>query len=110
MILDFFDSGLDEMAAGAHASAVPRLGATLGVSLIALAFLPWQGCLAWAALVGGTDLFSWFITTDQARGRPVTMAKRLQHVGCLVGGVTGWVTLGALFWRTGTAAGEAAAA
>jgi PAS domain S-box-containing protein len=109
MILDFFDSGLDEMAAGAHASVVPRLGATLGVSLIALAFLPWQGCLAWAVLVGGLDLFSWFITADQARGRPVTMAKRLQHVGCLVGGVTGWVTLGALFWRTGTAAGAVCA-
>jgi PAS domain S-box-containing protein len=104
-VFRFFDQGLDEMAAGAHASAAPRLAATLGVGLIALAFLPWQACAGWVVLVGGLDVLSWFLTRDQFLGRPISVGARLQHVGCLVGGVIGWVTLGALFWRSGSAAG-----
>ncbi|HEX3365940.1 hybrid sensor histidine kinase/response regulator [Phenylobacterium sp.] len=104
-MLRLFDQGLDEMAAGARASFWPRLAATLGVAAIALALLPWPVCLVWAAFVGGLDLVSWFITRDQFLGRPVNWSSRLQHVGCLVGGVVGWVTLGVLFWRTGTAVG-----
>jgi PAS domain S-box-containing protein len=105
MVLSFFDSGLDEMAAGARATIGARVAATLCVGAIALAFLPLPVCLAWCAAVGGADILSWFVTRDQALGLPVSMGKRLQHVGCLVGGVTGWVTLGVLFWRTGTAGG-----
>src|SRR5579859_3780516 len=105
MALDVLDHGLDEMAAGAHASAGPRLAATVAVGLIALAFLPWPACVAWAVLVGGVDLISWFITGDQARGVPIKPAARLRHVACLVAGVFGWVLLGVLFWRTGSAAG-----
>jgi PAS domain S-box-containing protein len=104
-VLRLFDQGLDEMAAGARASFGPRLAATLGVAAIALALLPWPVCLVWAAVVGGLDLVSWFITRDQFLGRAVKWPARLQHVACLVGGVVGWVTLGVLFWRTGTAVG-----
>ncbi|THD58984.1 ATP-binding protein [Phenylobacterium sp.] len=104
-MLRLFDQGLDEMAAGARASFWPRLGALLGVAAIALAFLPWWACAIWAACVGGLDIVSWFITRDQFLGRAVSWRSRLQHVGCLVGGVIGWVTLGVLFWRTGTTGG-----
>ena len=104
-MFSFLDSGLDEMAAGARATFGPRLVAVAGTSLIALAFLPWPVCAAWVALVGGLDVFSWFATRDQFLGRPVSLAARLTHVGCLVGGVLGWVLLGVLFWRTGSAAG-----
>ncbi|MFI4951073.1 MAG: sensor histidine kinase, partial [Caulobacterales bacterium] len=104
-LLDILDGGLDEMAAGARASFVPRIAATLGVSLISLAFLPWTACAAWFAYAGGLDLVSWFITREQFLGRSVGWSKRLQHVGCLVGGVAGWVLLGVLYWRTGSAAG-----
>jgi PAS domain S-box-containing protein len=104
-VLRLFDQGLDEMAAGARASFWPRLGATLGVAAIAMALLPRPVCLIWAAVVGGLDILSWFLTRDQYMGRTVGWSARLQHVGCLVGGVIGWVTLGVLFWRTGTAVG-----
>ena len=104
-MLRLFDQGLDEMAAGARASFWPRLAATLGVAAIALALLPRPVCLVWAIFVGGLDLISWFITRDQFLGRPIDWSARLKHVGCLVGGVIGWVTLGVLFWRTGTAVG-----
>jgi PAS domain S-box-containing protein len=104
-VLRLFDQGLDEMAAGARASFWPRLAATLGVAAIALAFLPPAACALWAAFVGGLDILSWFLTREQAMGRIVSWRARLQHVACLVGGVVGWVTLGVLFWRTGTAAG-----
>jgi PAS domain S-box-containing protein len=105
MVLDFFDSGLDEMAAGARLGIVPRLVAILGVSAISLAFLPWQACALWGAVVGGIDLFSWFASGEQAAGGPVSWRARLTHVACLVAGVAGWVSLGVLFWRTGSAAG-----
>jgi PAS domain S-box-containing protein len=104
-VLSVLDQGLDEMAAGAHASAGPRLAATLGVALIGMAFLPWTVCAVWAGVVGGLDVVSWFITRDQFRGLPITTATRLKHVGCLVGGVIGWVMLGVMFWSSGTAAG-----
>ncbi|THD58867.1 ATP-binding protein [Phenylobacterium sp.] len=103
------DRGLDEMAAGARAGFGPRAVATLGVGLVALAFLPWPICLAWALVVSGLDLTSFICTRDQFLGRPVTQAVRLQHVACLVGGVLGWVSLGVLFWRTGSAAGAVCA-
>jgi PAS domain S-box-containing protein len=108
-VLRLFDQGLDEMAAGARASFGARLTVTLGVAAIALAFLPWQACLAWGVVVGGLDVLSWFLTRDQHLGLPVTMAARLRHVGCLIGGVIGWVVLGVLFWRAGSAAGAIAA-
>jgi PAS domain S-box-containing protein len=104
-VLRLFDQGLDEMAAGARASFWPRLGATLGVAAIAMALLPTPICLIWAAVVGGLDIVSWFITRDQFLGRTVGWPARLQHVSCLVGGVVGWVTLGVLFWRTDSAVG-----
>ncbi len=105
MALDVFDSGLDEMAAGARSGIGPRLIAIVGVGLISLNFLPWTVCAAWCALVGGVDIFSWFATGEQAAGGPVSRRARFTHVACLVGGVAGWVSLGVLFWRTGSAAG-----
>jgi PAS domain S-box-containing protein len=105
MTWSFFDRGLDEMAAGARASIVPRLAAILGVGLIALAFLPWPICAAWATFVTAIDVSSWFLTGEQAAGGAVSLRARLAHVACLVGGVTGWVLLGVLFWRTGSAGG-----
>ena len=105
MALAFFDSGLDEMAAGARLGIGPRLVAIVGVGLISLAFLPWPVCALWCAAVTGVDVASWFLTGEQAAGGPVSQRARLSHVACLVGGVAGWVGLGVLFWRTGTAAG-----
>ncbi|MGZ6019970.1 MAG: hybrid sensor histidine kinase/response regulator, partial [Phenylobacterium sp.] len=110
MVLDFFDTGLDEMAAGARTGIIPRVVAMLAVGLISLAFLPWQVCAAWFVAVGGVDIFSWFATGEQAAGGPVSRRARLTHVACLVGGVAGWVSLGVLFWRTGSAAGAVCAA
>ena len=104
-VLKFFDRGLDEVAAGARATIGPRLAAVVGVGLIALAFLPWPVCATWIVFVGGLDTISWFATGDQFFGRPVSTATRLNHVACLVGGVAGWVLLGALFWRSGSVAG-----
>jgi PAS domain S-box-containing protein len=105
MILDVFDSGLDEMAAAARLGVIPRLISILGVSAISLAFLPWQVCAVWGAVVGGIDLFSWYASGEQAAGGQVSWRARLTHVACLVLGVAGWVSLGVLFWRTGTPAG-----
>jgi PAS domain S-box-containing protein len=105
MILDFFDSGFDEMAAGARDGVAARLAAVVGVAVISLAFLPWPVCAAWCAAVGGLDIFSWFATGEQAAGGPVSWRARLSHIVSLVGGVAGWVSLGVLFWRTGSAAG-----
>jgi len=105
MLLSFFDSGLDEMAAGARASTVARMVATLGVALISLAFLPWQASAAWFTLTAVIDLISWSVTREQFLGRPVTLGVRLQHVACLVGGMSLWVALGVAFWATGSAAG-----
>ena len=107
-MLTLLDQGLDEMAAGAHASTAPRLGATVATGLIALAFLPWQVCAAWFAFVSAVDVVSWFATRGQFAGRPVGWGPRLTHLSCLLGGVIGWVTLGVLFWRLGTAAGALA--
>jgi PAS domain S-box-containing protein len=104
-VFGFLDRGLDEMAAGARATFGPRLAALVGTGLVALAFLPWPVCAAWVAMAGGLDVISWFVTGNQAHGRPVSLVARLSHVGCLVGGVLGWVLLGELFWRTGSAAG-----
>ena len=108
-MLRLFDQGLDEMAAGARASFRARLAATVGVALISLAFLPWMVCAAWAAVVGGLEILSWFLTREQAMGRTVGWRARLQHVGCLVGGVAGWVFLAIMFWNTGLASGAVAA-
>ena len=105
MALDVFDTGLDEMAAGARQGIVPRVIAIFGVAAVSLAFLPWTVCALWFAIVGGVDVISWFATGEQASGGPVSLRARLTHVACLVGGVAGWVSLGVLLWRTGTAAG-----
>ena len=104
-MLKVFDQGLDEVAAGARVGFGPRLAATLGVSLTALAFLSWQVCAAWALYVATVEILGWFVTRDQALGRPVGWGPRLGHAASLVGGVAGWVGLGIMFWRTGTAAG-----
>jgi PAS domain S-box-containing protein len=104
-VLRILDQGLDEMAAGANVSTGPRMAATIGTGLIALAFLPWQVCAAWFAYVTAIDVISWFITRGQAAGRPVGWGPRLGHVACLVAGMAGWVTLGVLFWTLGSAAG-----
>ncbi len=105
MLLSFFDSGLDEMAAGARASTAPRLAATLAVALVALAFLPWPACAAWFVAATAVDLTSWAITREQALGRPVSLGARLQYVACLVVVMIMWVLLGVLLWATGSAAG-----
>src|SRR4051812_17049154 len=104
MVLKLFD-GLDEMAAGARAGIGPRLVAMAGGGLLALAFLPWPVCAAWIAVTGGVDIVSWFPTAEQERGGAVSWRARLAHLACLVGGVAGWVLLGVLFWRTGSAGG-----
>jgi len=101
----FLDRGLDEMAAGTRAGIAPRVTAVVGVGLVSLAFLPWPVCVAWVLMVGGIDLISFLLTRDQFLGLPVSNAKRLQHVACLVAGVFGWGMLGVLLWRTGTVAG-----
>jgi PAS domain S-box-containing protein len=108
-VAGFLDEGLDEMAAGAHASIGSRLAATVGVGLIALEFEPWTVCATWIALVAGLDVCSWMATRDQYLGRPITPAKRRQHVAYLAGGVLGWTLLGELLWRTGSAAGAVCA-
>jgi PAS domain S-box-containing protein len=104
-LLGLLDKGLDEMAAGTRATFLPRIGALIAVGLISLAFLPWPVCLAWLAVAGGVDTFSWFATKEQAEGGPVSTRARLSHVFSLVTGVAAWVSLGALFWMTGSAAG-----
>ncbi|HEY3948199.1 hybrid sensor histidine kinase/response regulator [Phenylobacterium sp.] len=104
-MLSFLDRGLDEMAAGARAGFFPRLGATIAVGLISLAFLPWTACAVWAALTIGTDTVSWAVTRDQYLGKPVGWGKRLQHVICLIVGVSNWTALGVMMWATGSAAG-----
>jgi PAS domain S-box-containing protein len=108
-LLNLFDRGLDEMAAGTRVGFAPRIAATVGVGLTALAFLPAPVCLAWWAFVASMDVVSWFITRDQFLGRPVGWGPRLGHVACLVGGVAAWVLLGIMFWRTGSAAGAVSA-
>jgi len=102
-MLSFFDRGLDELAAGAHATAGARMGATIAVGLIALAFVPWPVCAAWIAAVGVLEIYSWFVTRQQFLGHPVAMSVRLKHVATLIAGVIGWVVLGMLFWRHDTA-------
>jgi PAS domain S-box-containing protein len=104
-LLNVFDRGLDEMAAGTRASFGARMAATIGVGLTALAFLPWPVCAALWAYVTSLDVLSWFITRDQFLGRPVGWGPRLGHVGCLAGSVAGWVLFGFLFWRSGSAGG-----
>jgi len=99
------DKGLDDVAAGAHATALPRAGATIGVGAIALWLLPWPVCAAWIAGMTVLESASWFTTRDQFLGKPVSSSVRLQHVICLVGGVAGWVLLSTLLWRLGTPAG-----
>jgi PAS domain S-box-containing protein len=101
----FLDHGLDDVAAGAHATAWPRAVVTVAVGVIALTLLPWPVCVAWIVIVGALETASWFVTREQFLGRPVSDMVRLQHVVCLVGGVAGWVVLSILLWRLGTAAG-----
>ncbi|WP_372786030.1 ATP-binding protein [Phenylobacterium sp.] len=104
-MLSLLDRGLDEMAAETRVSIGPRLAATIGVGLIALAFLPWPICIAWLVFTVGLDIVSWFVTRDQFLGREISLRKRLEYVACLVGGVAAWVLLGVLLWGTGTASG-----
>jgi PAS domain S-box-containing protein len=104
-LLNLFDRGLDEMAANARGGFAPRVGATVGVGLIALAFLPAPACAAWTVLAVGNDVLSWLVSRDQYLGRPVGWGPRLGHVACLIAGVVLWVFLGIAFWGAGTAAG-----
>ena len=106
----FLDEGLDELAAGAHASIGARIPAIVGVGLIALAFVSWPVCAAWTAAELGIEAWSWFATRAQSLGRPVSTAGRINYLGTLVSGVIGWVLLGLLFWRTGSPAGAVCAA
>src|SRR5690348_4163758 len=99
------DAGLDEMAAGARAGFPPRLAATIAVALIVSNLLGWPATLAWAVWVVVWDWLSWLWTREQSLGRPVSDTVRLKHVACVVAGITGWTTLGALLWTSGTAAG-----
>jgi PAS domain S-box-containing protein len=101
----FLDHGLDDVAAGAHATAASRAGATIGVGLITLFLLPWPVTTAWIVGMTVLEAASWFTTREQFLGRAVSNSVRLQHVVCLVGGVAGWVVLSGLLWRLGTAAG-----
>ena len=108
-VLRFFD-GARRGGRGARATIGPRLAAVVGVGLIALAFLPLAGlCSLDHLLVGGVEIVGWFATADQFFGRPVSIAIRLCHAATLVSGVTGWVALGVLLWRTGSAAGAVCA-
>src|SRR5256885_46757 len=109
MLQRLFDSGLDEMAAGAHASTASCIAAAIGVGAIALAFLPWQLCAPWFAVAVSVELISWACTKEQFLGRTVSMGVRLQHAACVVAGVAAWVTLGELFWGLGTTAGAVCA-
>ena len=95
------DRGLDEMAAGARATFWPRIITTLGVAAIALAFLAWPICAAWAAAVCGIETLAWFTTRAQAQGREVGVPARLLHASTVVGAVICWTLLGFLFWQLG---------
>ena len=97
------------MAAGTRASFAPRMFALVCTGTIALAFLPWPVCLGWAAVVGGIDTISFFVTREQFLGNPVSPGVRFQHVACLVSGAAGWVALGGMIWGAGTAAGAVCA-
>jgi len=103
-MLSFFDQGLDEAAAGAHASTGARIAAIVGVGLISLAFLPWTASAAWAAYVAGLDAYSWFVTRDQFLGRTITVKARIRYFATLGGGIIGWTALGVMLWSTGSAA------
>ena len=99
------DRGLDGMAAGARANFWPRVLSTLCVAAIALAFLAWPICAAWATAVCAIETLGWFATRDQAQGHEVGVPARLLYAGTVVGGVVCWTLLGVLFWRLGSAAG-----
>ena len=104
-MLSILDHGLDDVAAGAHATAGARAAATVAVGVIAFSFLPWPVCVVWLAVMAVLEGASWFVTRQQFLGRAVSNSVRLQHVICLVGGVVGWVLLSTLFWRLNTAVG-----
>ena len=108
-MIGLLDQGLDDVAAGAHATAGPRAAATAAVGLIAVFLLPWPVCAAWVAAMSVLEGVSWFATREQFHGRLVGDDVRLRHVVCLVGGVAGWVMLSTLLWRLGTAAGAVSA-
>jgi PAS domain S-box-containing protein len=108
-MLRLLDQGLDEAAAGAHASTAPRIAAAFGVGLISLAFLPAAVCAIWFALIAAIDTVSWFLTRDQYLGLPIEPKARAKHVACLIAGMSAWVGLGVMLWSSGSAAGGACA-
>jgi PAS domain S-box-containing protein len=103
------DKGLDEAAAGAHATMNGRLVAGAGVGLISLAFLPLSVCGLWFAALVIIEAVSWVATRDQFLGRPISEGARVRHVGCLIVGIVAWVWMGVLLWSSGSAAGGACA-
>jgi len=104
-MLKYLDAGLDEVAAGAHATTGGRVAAAIAVALISLAFLPWTFCAAWFGAVAATDAISWVCTRDQFLGREITVQARLKHLACLVSGIVVWVSMGEALWASGSAAG-----
>jgi PAS domain S-box-containing protein len=100
----WLDEGLDEVAAGAHASVGARIPAIIAVGLIALAFQPWPVCAAWTAAQLGVDGWGWFATRAQYLKLPISRGQRLNHVATLVFAVVGWCLLGFLVWSAGSPA------
>jgi PAS domain S-box-containing protein len=99
------DDGLDELAAKTYQGFPQRMATTAIVAALASNLLPWQSCALFLVAQSISEGICLLASRRQFLGFKATPRQRLIQLSTVGFGCISWMTLGALLWSSGTAAG-----
>ncbi len=105
----FLDDGLDDLAAIARQGGPLRLAIACVVAFLSSRMVPAGACVAWLAVITAGELVTHFMAKPQSRGERASQTIRAAYALNLMVAATAWMSLGALLWASGSAAGAISA-
>jgi hypothetical protein len=99
------DDGLDELAAKTYQGFPQRMATTAIVAALASNLLAWQACALFLLAQSISEGVCLLASRRQFLGFKASPRQRLLQLSTVGFGCISWMTLGALLWSSGTAAG-----
>ncbi|WP_340645672.1 ATP-binding protein [Phenylobacterium sp.] len=99
------DDGLDELAAKTYQGFPLRMATTAIIAALAANLLPWRICGLFLLAQTISELICLLASRRQFLGFKASPRQRMLQLSTVGFGCISWMTLGALLWSSGTAAG-----
>ena len=101
---------LEESAPAVHDVAAIKAGLSLLAGLSGALVMPWIVAVTWSAAALCIELWGWYASRPMPQGQARTPSQRVNLGAAYLGLNIWWLTLGALFWASGSVEAQAAGA